>query len=117
MLGFVDRYVTKSRRKDVNQLLLGEVTKYLAVEKAKIEDIKLSEKLKAEANSNRPKKIKNIRPEQDPNQRHKIQLGSTVKLISTKQNGTVEAIDGENLTVIFGFMRMKVEKDKLMWIK
>jgi len=117
MLGFVDRYVTKSRRKDVNQALLGEVTKYLAVEKAKIEDIKLTEKLKAEANAKRPKKKKIIQPEQDPNQRHKIVLGSTVKLIATKQNGTVEAIDGENLTVTFGFMRMKVEKDKLMWIK
>jgi DNA mismatch repair protein MutS2 len=117
MLGFVDRYVTKSRRKDVNQALVGEVTKYLAVEKAKLEDIKLSEKLKAEVNAIRPKKKKIIQPEQDPNQRHKIGIGSTVKLISTKQNGTVESIDGENLTVTFGFMRMKVEKDKLMWIK
>jgi len=117
MLGFVDRYITKSRKKDANQALIGEITKYLAVEKAKIEDFKLSERLKAEANANKPKKKKVIKPEQDPNQRHKIKLGSTVKLISTKQNGTVEAIDGENLTVIFGFMRMKVEKDKLMWIK
>jgi DNA mismatch repair protein MutS2 len=38
-------------------------------------------------------------------------------LISTKQSGTVEAMDGENVTVTFGFLRMKVEKDKLMWVK
>jgi DNA mismatch repair protein MutS2 len=117
MLAYIDRFVLKSRKKDVNTPLFEEVKKYLTVEKAKIEDIKLSEKLKAEANAIRPKKKKIIQPEQDPNQRHKIIVGSTVKLISTKQNGTVEAIDGENLTVTFGFMRMKVEKDKLMWIK
>jgi DNA mismatch repair protein MutS2 len=117
MLGFVDRYVTKSRRKDANQVLLGEITKYLAVEKAKIEDLKLSEKLKAEANAKRPKKIKFVKPEEDPYKRHKIQIGSTVKLISTKQSGTVESMDGENLSVSFGFIRMKVEKEKLMWIK
>jgi len=41
----------------------------------------------------------------------------TVKLISTKQSGTVESIEGEQLTVLFGFSRMKVERSKLMWVK
>ena len=117
MLGFIDRYLTKTRKKDANKPLLDEVNKYLALEKSKIEDLKLAEKLKAEVNSKKPKKKKIQKPEEDPYQRHKIIVGSTVKLISTKQNGTVEAIDGENATVTFGFLRMKVEREKLMWIK
>lgn len=117
LLGFVDRYISKSRKKDVNKILLEEVNKYLAVEKAKIEGVKLAEKLKAQVNNKNPKKKKVRKPEEDPYLRHKIQVGSTVKLISTKQNGTVEAISGENITVAFGFLRMKVEREKLMWVK
>jgi DNA mismatch repair protein MutS2 len=117
MLGFIDRYLTKTRKKDDNKPLLDEINKYLALEKSKIEDLKLAEKLKAEVNSKKPKKKKIQKPEEDPYQRHKIIVGSTVKLISTKQSGTVEAIDGDNATVTFGFLRMKVERDKLMWIK
>ncbi len=117
MSQFIDRYLTKSRKKDANQPLFDEIKKYLAVEKAKIEDAKLVEKLKSEVAAKNPKKQKPARPEQDPHQRHKIQIGSTVKLIATKQTGTVESMDGDNLTVTFGFLRMKVEKEKLMWVK
>jgi DNA mismatch repair protein MutS2 len=117
MSQFIDRYLTKSRKKDANQPLFDEIKKYLAVEKAKIEDAKLVEKLKSEVAAKNPKKQKTARPEQDPHQRHKIQIGSTVKLIATKQAGTVESMDGDNLTVTFGFLRMKVEKEKLMWVK
>jgi hypothetical protein len=117
MLAYISRYQTKTRKKDANKSLIEEFTKYLAVEKTKIEDVKLVEKLKAEANSKSPQKKKIIKPELDPYQRHKIQIGSTVKLISTKQNGTVESINGEIHTVVFGFLRMKVEREKLMWVK
>ena len=117
MLAYIARYQTKTRKKDANKSLIEEFTKYLAVEKSKIEDVKLVEKLKAEANLKSPQKKKIIKPELDPHQRHKIQIGSTVKLISTKQNGTVESINGEIHTVIFGFLRMKVEREKLMWVK
>lgn len=117
MIGFIDRYLYKSRKKDANKLLLDELVKYIALEKAKKEDIKLSEKLKAEINAKNPKKKKIQKPEEDPYQRHKIELNSTVKLISTKQAGTVETISGDNITVVFGFLRMKVEREKLMWVK
>ncbi|MFN5879800.1 MAG: endonuclease MutS2 [Flavobacteriales bacterium] len=117
MIGFMDRYLTKTRKKDANQPLLNEINKYLAVEKAKIEETLRSEKLKAEANAQNPKKKKIRKPEADPYQRHRIVIGSTVKLIATKQSGTVESIDGEMVTVVFGFLWMKVEREKLMWIK
>lgn len=114
---FIDRYQTKARKKDANQPLLDEIRKYLAVERGKIEEAKLAEKLKAEVNAKKPKKAKPGKPQADPYQREKIAVGSTVKLIETKQSGTVEEISGPMVTVVFGFMRLKVEKEKLMWIK
>lgn len=115
---FIDRYQTKSRKKDINKPLIDELTKYIAVEKAKIDEAIKIEKLKTQANLKKPttKKQKQI-IERDEYQRSKIVVGSTVKLISTKQSGTVEEINNEMITVIFGFMRMKVEREKLMWVK
>lgn len=114
---FIDRYQTKSRKKDANQSLLEEIKKYLAVERGKIEEAKLTEKLKAEVNAKKPKKVRPGKPETDPYERHKIKVGSTVKMIETKQSGTVEEINGSMITVVFGFMRLKVEREKLMFIK
>jgi DNA mismatch repair protein MutS2 len=117
MLGYIDRYVTKSRKKEANSLLLEELRKYLAVEKAKTEAVVDEAKRKAELTAKNPKKKKVIPPEKDPNQQHRIIVGSTVRMISTKQNGTVESIEGNTLYVVFGFMRLKVEREKLCWIK
>lgn len=114
---FIDRYVTRSRKKDANQALFEEIRKYLTVEKSKLEDADRKEKLMKAAQAPKAKKKKIQKPEEDPYQRHKIIVGSSVKLISTKQSGTVEAIDGETITVTFGFLRMKVEREKLMWVK
>ena len=115
---FIDRFQTKNRKKDANKPLIDEVTKYISLEKSKSEEITRTEKLKAEANIKKPiNKLKKEQIERDEFQHSKIKIGSTVKLISTKQNGTVEEINGEILTIIFGFMRMKVEKEKLIWVK
>lgn len=115
---FIDRYQTKSRKKDINKPLIDELTKYIAVEKAKLEESQQIEKMKAEVNKIKisPKKQKHI-IQRDEYQREKINIGSTVKLIATKQSGTVEEINNGLITVIFGFIRMKVEREKLMWIK
>lgn len=115
---FIDRFQVKSRKKDINQPLLEEVRKYLMVEKAKIEEAKLKEKLKsAIPQKETNKKKKSQKPEQDIHHRDKIQEGSTVKLIETKQTGTVEEINGNILTVAFGFLRLKVERQKLSFVK
>ena len=119
MKQFIDRYQTKSRKKDINSPLLEDVKKYLLVEKSKIEESKRKEELVKQAGIpvKKPKKQKPGVPEKDPYQRDKIVLGSTVKMIETKQSGTVEEIKGHLLTVVFGFMRLKVEREKLMWVK
>lgn len=114
---FIDRFQAKSRKKDANQPLLDEIRKYLTVEKSKIEELKLKDKLVLATKNNPKKKQKEIKPELDVHQRDKIKIGSTVKLIETKQTGTVEEINGLILTVAFGFLRLKVERQKLSFVK
>ncbi len=117
MKTYVDRYNVKSRKKSINDSLLDEINKYLAVERTKIDAAILSKKEKERVDAARPSKKKKERPELDPYQRHKIKLNSRVKLIATKQVGVVEEVSGDNITVAFGFMRMKVAREKLMWVQ
>ena len=115
---FVDRIVVKSKKKDVNIPLIEEITKYLSIEKAKIEEQK--NKIKLISASNTPKKsnLKNSKIQELNviHQRDKIDIGSTVKLLETKQTGRVEEINGTTITVVFGFIKMKVDINKLMWV-
>jgi DNA mismatch repair protein MutS2 len=115
---FIDRFQAKNKKKDANKPLFDEIAKYISLEKNKIEVVKQAEKIKKEENNKIPvtKRKKEI-IQRDEFERAKIKVGSTVKLIATKQSGTVDEINGEMITVLFGFMRMKVEKEKLMWVK
>ena len=116
MIGFIDRFISKTRKKDANKDLIDDIIKYVAVEKNKLDEAKKQAELKARIQHPSKKKIK-VTPETDPYQRHRIKEGSKVKLTSTKQTGVVEGIQAEMVTVLFGFMRMKVERDKLMWVQ
>ena len=117
MLSFIDRFTVKSRKKDVNKPLIDEVIKYISVEKSKIEEVRRTVLLKSKIATPKttPKRVQ--KPLNDPHQRAKIVIGSTVKLIETKQTGTVENCVGDAITVVFGFIRMKVEREKLSWLK
>lgn len=113
MAGFIDRFTIKSRKKDANSPVLNDLTKFLKIEKTKIEEVKLQKQVVKAVK----KKVTKIKPEIDEHQRHKIVVGSQVKLISTKKSGTVETIEGDQVTVLFGFMKMKVDRNKLTWIQ
>jgi DNA mismatch repair protein MutS2 len=115
MSNFIDRWQLRGK-KDVNQALIEDIKKHVQLEKAKIDDSKRIETMKAEVKNPKKKKV-NLVPQKDPYDRDKIVIGSTVKMISTKQSGTVEEIAEPMLTVIFGFMRLKVEREKLMFLK
>lgn len=112
---FIHSYKTFGKGKNPNQTLLAEVKKYIAVEKAKIEEAKKEELLKKQANAKVKKKKSS--PVKDPYQQRKIKVGSAVKMISSKQKGIVEEINEKEVVVAFGFMRMKVGLDKLMWVE
>lgn len=110
---FINRFKTKGKGKNVNDELMADIKKYIAVEKSKIESIKKEARLKSQSKKkqNKPKK------QSDQFHQSKIKTGSTVKLIATKQKGVVEEIENDDITVTFGFMRMKVKLSNLMWIK
>lgn len=113
---FIERYQAGSRKKDINLSLLEEIRKYIAMEKTKIDEQEKSDLLKKRMQKPARKKKNTSQVKEDKYHREKIVNGSKVKLISTKQSGVVEEINGDNITVSFGFLRMKVTRDKLMWI-
>jgi DNA mismatch repair protein MutS2 len=110
---FINRFKTKGKGKNINAELLADIKKYIAVEKSKIETIKKETRLKSQSKKkvNKPGKLN------EQYHQSKIKKGSTVKLIATKQQGVVEEVEKNDITVTFGFMRMKVKLSNLMWIK
>lgn len=117
MRHYIDRYVVMSKKKDVNKALLEDIKKYISLEKSKIEEIRIVEKIKKEVlQKSKPKKAKQ-KPEVDTYQRAKIKVGATVKMIDAKQTGIVEEMNNTLITVVFGALRMKVEINKLMWVQ
>jgi DNA mismatch repair protein MutS2 len=109
---FIDAYKFRSKKKSSNMDLLEEVKKYIAKEKAKLETVKKEEVLKKQAKKQKNDPTK----QQNEYKQSKIKKGSTVKLISTKQKGEVAEIEGKDITVMFGFARMKVKINQLIWI-
>ena len=108
---YIDEYKVRSKKKNVNDGLLQDLKKYIAMEKSKIEEAKQEVRLKKQA-----KKKKNPKKEVDQYQQSKIKVGSKVKLISTKQVGEVEEIKGKDVTVLLGFARMKVKLTQVIWV-
>lgn len=115
MASYIKDYKASSRKKSINEPLFADIQKFIAMEKSKILE---EDRLKKEKAKQKPvNKKKRTKPQSDQYQRAKIKVGSNVKLIATKQSGVVEEISGENVIVTFGFARMKVKRDKLMWLK
>jgi DNA mismatch repair protein MutS2 len=115
MASYIKDYKASSRKKSINEPLFADIRKFIAMEKSKILE---EDRLKKEKAKQKPvNKKKRTKPKSDQYQRAKIKVGSNVKLIATKQSGVVEEISGENVIVTFGFARMKVKRDKLMWLK
>jgi DNA mismatch repair protein MutS2 len=118
MLSFIEKFNVKSRKKDVNNALIQEMQTFLRLEKSKTELKEQQEKQKElEHKLSSPKKNKKQIVKEDLYQQVNIKIGSTVQLISTRQKGTVESINGKNISIIFGNARLKVELEKLQLIK
>jgi DNA mismatch repair protein MutS2 len=116
--GYINDYKTRSKKKNVNAPLLEEIKKYIAREKSKIEEVKQAEILKKkQAQQSKIKKTNKTGPKKDAYNESKVKVGSTVKVIATKQKGIVEEIKGTEVTVAFGFARMKIDLSKLMWLE
>ncbi|MBL1281001.1 MAG: DNA mismatch repair protein MutS [Fluviicola sp.] len=121
LISYIDKYNTNTKKRAINDSLLEEVRKYLAVEKSKIVAAKQKAKEKksgvvSSKKSASKKKLSSTKKE-EIHGRNKIKVGSRVKLLATKQIGVVEEMKGDNLIVSFGFARMKVKLEKLMLVE
>lgn len=110
---FIDNYKARSRKKNANDALMEEVKTYIAREKSKIEELKRELILKRQEKKRRAKP----KQQKDNYQQSRIKVGSKVKMISAKQVGEVEEIKDGEVTVLFGFARMKVRLEQLIWVK
>lgn len=107
LLQFVDRYKADSKNKD----LFEDVKKYLAIERAKLDDTAKATLAKRKAAAARaPKK----RPKHFVD---RIQIGSIVRLRNGgKERGEVIELNQRHALVLFGSFRTRVELEKLTWV-
>lgn len=106
MQQFIDRWNVQSKNKE----LLEDVRKYLAVERARQEDAAaLAAAKRTAAKAAAPKR----RPKHHV---ERIQVGSKVRLRNGNERGEVVTVKGDDITVLFGQMRMRVERNKLTWL-
>ena len=107
MSQFIDNYNLLSKNKE----LLDEVKKYLAMEKTKIDEERKQRAIQ--------KKITKEKEVTSTKERRKeaIKVGSLVRLLNTKQTGTVLDMEKNQATVAIGVFKTKVDVDKLEWIR
>lgn len=124
MLQFIDKFNVRSRKKDANSILMEEIRTFIKLEKSKLEIKKSEQQInKDTVSKGKTQQTKPLikkatgRVEVDENQQDKIVRGSQVQLLSSRKNGTVEQVQNDSITVLFDNMRMKVEREKLRFLK
>lgn len=115
---FIDRYKLGKGTGQHNKEVLKDIKEFLTRERTKIDEAAKAEKLKQQEKEKRKKaKAKAHAARNKPkHHRERIKEGSQVKLLRTKQKGTVLSMDGTSVTVAFDFIKMKVELDQLAWV-
>jgi DNA mismatch repair protein MutS2 len=107
LLTWIDRYRADSKNRD----LLEDIRKFLAVERAKLDDVaKLSEAKRKAAEARKAKR----RPKHHTD---RIRVGSIVRLRNGgSERGEVIEMSSSGVTVMFGAFKTRVELDKLTWV-
>jgi len=113
MLQFIEKFNLKSRKKDANLDLLEEIKNFMKLEKSKTE-VKIQQQ-KAEKQS--PKVTVAKQKKQESLNQHLIKVGSSVQILGTNRIGIVDKIKEKHLEVIFGNALIKVEREKLRFLK
>ena len=113
MLQFIEKFNLKSRKKDANQLILEEIKNYIKLEKSKTE-VKIKQ-VKAEKPTVKVTVAK--KKKQEELNQHLIKVGSSVQILGTNRIGIVDKIKDKYLEVIFGIALIKVEREKLRFLK
>lgn len=107
LVQFIESYNLRTKNKE----LLEDVKKYMAMEKAKLEDARKQKTVQSKVKKQREEKIA------VESNREKIAVGSLVRLRNTKQTGTVLNMDKGIVTVAIGMFRTKVDLQKLDFIQ
>jgi len=105
MLEFISQYKT-GKGKKINEEISEKIIAYLKEQKTKTEAKKKAKKPKRKLSK---KQVISYRQD-------KIIVGSKVKIISTKQQATVDEIKGSQTTLIIGNTRIKVALDQLIYV-
>jgi DNA mismatch repair protein MutS2 len=113
MVYFIEKFNLKSQKKDANMALWEEVKNFMKLEKLKTQ-VK-NQKKKAENTTIKVNKAE--QKKQDSFNQHLITLGSSVQVVGTNQIGIVEKINDKYLEVIFGNTLLKVQRQKLRFLK
>lgn len=104
---FIESWNLRAKNKE----LLDEIKKYVVVEKTKIDEERKQKSIR--------KKIEKDKEqvERREQQVERIKVGSLVRLMNTKQTGTVIDLEGDQATVAIGVFKTKVDKQRLEWIR
>jgi DNA mismatch repair protein MutS2 len=113
MLQFIDKFNLKSRKKEANQVLIEEIKNYIKLEKSKTE-VK-EQQVKSEKQNIKVTVAK--KKQQEELNQHLIKIGSSVQILGTNRIGIVDKIKDKFLEVIFGNALIKVEREKLRFLK
>ncbi|MFM7731714.1 MAG: MutS2/Smr-associated SH3 domain-containing protein, partial [Flavobacteriales bacterium] len=107
LVQFIESYNLRTKNKE----LLEDVKKYIAMEKAKLEDVRKQKAVQSKVKKQREEKIA------VESNRDKITIGSLVRLRNTKQTGTVLSMDKGVVMVAIGMFKTKVDLQKLDFIQ
>jgi hypothetical protein len=107
MAQFIESWNLKAKNKE----LLDELKKYVVVEKTKVDEERKQKTIL--------KKIGQKGQEKEKKQAHRdrIKTGSLVRMVNTKQTGTVLEIENGQAIVAFGVFKTKLDLGKLEFIQ
>jgi len=113
MLYFIEKYDLKSQKKDSNLALWEEIKNFIKLEKLKTQvktqqrNIEIEHLKSGKTNMQNQYKLK----------QHLIILGSSVQVIGTNRTGIVNKIGNKYIEVIYGNSLLKVQREKLQFLK
>lgn len=107
--GWIKEFVKLSKKKKPE--LIEELRKFLLMEESKIKAQRIKKREKAKkAQENKGNKSKKAGSKKEP---ITLEIGDSVRLMSSRQVGQVLEIDGDQLTVAFGNFKTKVNRNRL----
>jgi hypothetical protein len=113
MVYFIEKFNLKSQKKDANMALWEEIKNFMKLEKFKTQ-VKIQ---KQKTENTTSKNTKSEQKKQDSLNQHLIALGSSVQVLGTNRIGIVDKINDKYLEVIFGNTLIKVQREKLRFLK